>query len=209
MLVSHQHKFIFVRCRKTASTSTEIHLSKWVGPRDIVTSFCERDELLRLEEGGVPPQNQKHGDLEFFNHMPAQALAAALPKEWAKYFKFCFERNPWDKVISLYFHRHKKTPRISFDEFLASNEALDARNYPLYTIEGRVAVDRVARYENLLVELCEICEMLGIPRPTSLASAKSQFRQDRRHYREFLSSDHRAYIDRAFADEIELHRYRF
>jgi hypothetical protein len=157
----------------------------------------------------MSPQNEKHEALEFFNHMPAQAVKAALPDEWANYFKFCFERNPWDKVISLYFHRHKTSPRISFDEFLASGKALDARNLPLYTIDGRLAVDRLGRYENLLSELSAICELLGLPKPTNLASAKSQFREDRRHYRDFLTASQRAYIDREFGDEIELHGYRY
>lgn len=175
----------------------------------MITSFCERDEVIRLNSGGLPPQNTKMGSVQYVNHMPAAEVRRAVPDAWDAYLKFCFERNPWDKVISLYFHRHKVTPRISFDEFLHSGEALDARNAYLYMIDGRLAVDRVCRYERLEEDLADVCRTLSLPMPTDLVRAKSQFRADRRPYRDFLSDHQRDLISRAFADEIELHKYQY
>jgi len=37
MIISHKHKFIYIKCRKTAGTSIEMSLSKLCGPQDIIT----------------------------------------------------------------------------------------------------------------------------------------------------------------------------
>jgi hypothetical protein len=37
MIISHKHKFIFLKTRKTASTSTEFALNEICGPEDVVT----------------------------------------------------------------------------------------------------------------------------------------------------------------------------
>lgn len=57
MIVSHAHKFIFLKTRKVAGTSMEIALSRYVGPDDIVTPISEEDEALRTSLGYAGPQN--------------------------------------------------------------------------------------------------------------------------------------------------------
>ena len=39
MIISHKHKFIFIKTRKTAGTSIELFLSRFCGPEDIITPF--------------------------------------------------------------------------------------------------------------------------------------------------------------------------
>jgi hypothetical protein len=176
---------------------------------DVITSFSARDEALRATLGGKPPRNFGEGQLAYFNHMSALEIQNRLGPSWDTYFKFCFERNPWDKVVSLYFHRHKTEPRITFDEFLYSGEALDARNIGLYTINGAVAVDFIGRFESLLEDLTAVCRKLEIAPPHDLARAKTQFRPPGTRYREFLTPAQSDYISLAFRDEIELHGYSF
>ena len=47
MIVSHKHKFIFVKTVKTAGTSVEIALSRFCGENDIITPIHPPDEELR------------------------------------------------------------------------------------------------------------------------------------------------------------------
>ena len=76
VIASHQHRFIFLKTRKTAGTSVEIALSKVCGPDDIITEISPEDEKLRQAAGGRPPQNFESPPLErkAYNHMGAKAV---------------------------------------------------------------------------------------------------------------------------------------
>ncbi len=80
MILSHKHKFIFIKTKKTASTSLEIVLSKLCGDNDIITPVSEltwtgqirrfeknNEEDLRKKINAPNPQNFKGSFLfEFF-----------------------------------------------------------------------------------------------------------------------------------------------
>ena len=72
MIVSHEHRFIFLKTRKTAGTSVEIALSGICGPDDIITPITPADEVLRADLRG--PQNFASPPLvrEATNHSPAR-----------------------------------------------------------------------------------------------------------------------------------------
>ena len=230
MIVSHKHKFIFIKTAKTAGTSIEIALSRFCGDGDIITPVSAADERIRRELGFPGPRNflepfGSYGirDLarlalrgkrrpRYFNHIAAVELKALLPAEvWRGYYKFCFERNPWDRVISHYSHLHSGRPAPTLMQYLESGAAaiLKKRGYSAYTIERELAVDRVCRYEDIESELDAFRSKVGLPARLSLPNAKSSFRKDRRSYREVLSSDEAALIGEIFRDEIDLMGYTY
>jgi hypothetical protein len=53
--------------------------------------------------------------------MPAREVKQRVPVYvWNGYFKFCVERNPWDKVLSHYnMHARREGGGLSLDEYLA------------------------------------------------------------------------------------------
>ncbi len=57
MIVSHKHKFIFLKTNKTAGTSIEIALSKFCGEDDIITRISPKDEQTRRDLGYRGAQN--------------------------------------------------------------------------------------------------------------------------------------------------------
>src|SRR4030095_7324019 len=123
---------------------------------------------------------------KFYNHMPASEIKNRVPANiWNGYFKFCVERNPWDKVLSHYhMHAARAGGSLSLDEYLA--RGLFPINYFRYTDRsGEKLVDRVICYENLLTELGEVFATLKIPFDGALgAAAKSEYRSDRRPYQQ-------------------------
>ena len=217
MILSHAHRFIFLKTNKTAGTSTEIALSKFCGPDDVITPISPEDELLRGKLGFSAPQNyacQRAGSEEvtFYNHMPAAEIRAAIdPAIWHGYFKFCVERNPWDRMVSLYYWRCRSEPRPSIQEFLDSDVPADLkrRGSEIYTIDGKVVVDHIVRYENLDAELEDIRLRLGIPERLVLPRAKSRFREGGRDYREILGHAERDAIAAMFSEEITRFGYSF
>jgi hypothetical protein len=143
----------------------------------------------------------------FHNHDAARIIRRYVgPEIWESYYKFCFERNPWDKVVSWYYWVNRSEPRPPLSEFLRSDLP---RDFGLYSIDGEVAVDRVARFENLREELDSIAEHIGLPERPVLPQAKGAFRKDKRRYQEILSPADREAIAGIFAEEIARFGYEF
>jgi Sulfotransferase family len=216
VIVSHQHRFVFVKTRKTAGTSVEIALSRICGPEDVITRISPDDEVLRAAAGGRGPQNSDAPPLprRAYNHMPAAMVRKAVGEQtWGDYFRFAVERNPWDTVVSLYFWKFRERPGARqappFGEFVLeqSVEKL-AANQRIYRIRGEIAVDRVLRYERLDEELGEVWRHLGLPGSPELPRAKGSARP-RRDYRELYDDQSKARVAELFAASIRDFGYEF
>jgi hypothetical protein len=228
MIISHQHKFIFIKTAKTASTSIEVFLSKHCGPDDVVTPIFPpvQGHLPRNHEdffnplpeilSGVNRPRETWRDLgrrrKFYNHMRALLVQKRiLARIWRSYFKFCVERNPWDKVLSHYYmHVHRAGGFLSLEEYFARGKF--PINCPRYTDRSgkEIIVDRVLRYENLTTELADVFSQLNIPFAGSLdPRAKSEYRKDRTPYQSVFNEQQRGIVEQIFAREIELLGYRF
>ena len=228
MIVSHRHRFIFIKTVKTAGTSIEVFLAPHCGRDDVLTPifppvaphearnhagyFNPLPELLGPRI--VPPRRTLRDLLRrrrFFNHMPARLVRARVPRAvWDGYLTFCVERNPWDKTLSHYHMlRHRADGTLTLDDYLRQGRL--AHNLGRYTdAHGAVMVDRVVRYERLQEDLAEVFEHLGIPFDGSLGvRAKGHFRRDRRPYQDVFTPAQRDEVARLFASEIALHGYTF
>jgi hypothetical protein len=229
MIVSHRHKFIFLKTRKTAGTSIEVALSRVCGDDDIITVIRGEDEDVRRALGYRGPQNYsvplrryqrrdwrrlvtKRRRAKFYNHIPATEARAYLGDDvWNSYFKFCFERNPWDRIVSAYFFRKYQIddPSLSFTDFLQREPPRTFSNYAIYSIGRDVAVDFIGRFENLVADFDKALAQIGIRESLELPRLKAKSRTDKRPYREFLTADQQRLIAERCEPEIQLLDYRF
>ena len=214
MIISHLHKFIFIKTKKTASTSIEVGLSGICGPRDAITPLMKPDEARRRKMGYRGMQNFKLGNgKQFHNHMGAAEVRSIVGDEiWSEYYTFCFERNPWDKTISEYFWKLDHFGRIPFDQYLCTDDfaALSENGgVDLYTADGEVIVDKVYAYEQLDEAYHSLAARFGLKKMPDLPRFKSTSRTDRRPYREFISKQQGQIIEQAFRREVALFGYVF
>ncbi len=187
MIVSHKHKFIFLKTRKTAGTSLEIALSKFCGPDDILTPI-DFDEAMRLELTGKRPQNyakplSRHSAGQFMRylqtgartpiyseHMTAVDARKQLgDKIWNGYFKFTIVRNPFDRMLSRYFWSMKARPQHrqdwgieTIDQFLRYRAEYVNENWLIYSQGDRIVVDDTVRFEQFEADLARISERIGL-----------------------------------------------
>lgn len=162
------------------------------------------EEIAAMDE--PPPRPEK-----FWNHMPAQRVRSLLgAKTWNQSFKFCVERNPWDKVLSAYWYLYKEFNPATLDEFITSGEAAKFSCWKRYThrATGEMLVDRIVQYATLKEELAEISAKLGMPE-LELPNAKGWRRKDKSHYRDVLTAAQRDRIAEDFSREIAQFGYRY
>lgn len=164
----------------------------------------------RSGEGRVLARNQfpKH----YWNHMAARDIRDRIGDEvWQRYFKFTVERNPWDKVVSAYYWDRKQQRSLSFREFVLSGAPLTSQ-FERYTVDGRVAMDRILRYERLYPELTELSERLGLPedvgKTMQTLSAKGGYRPTP-DVQGFYDDQTRELVEICFAREIRLLGFTF
>lgn len=209
MIISHKYKFIFLKTTKTAGTSIEIALSKFCGSEDIITPIYPEEEI-RSQLGYRGAQNYLPDG--FYNHISATKVRKLIGEQvWNTYYKFCFERNPWDRFISYYYWCNQSEPRPTIAEFLDSNPlwSLKKTGFLLYSIENKIAVNKVCLYEKLNEELEQVRIQIGLPEKLKLPRAKSSHRKEKRSYSQILDEAQKKQIEEVFSEEISLFGYKF
>ncbi|HXG79736.1 MAG TPA: sulfotransferase family 2 domain-containing protein [Methyloceanibacter sp.] len=229
MIVSHAHRFIFIKSRKVAGTSVEVFLSRFCGEDDIITPLGA-DEALREGMGGrnfwfsTPGRGNRLlrlwgkllgrpslGYRGYYPHIPAKEIRRLVGDEiWNSYYKFSIERNPWDRQVSLYhWHYRDRGAKPSFDVFIRSPlHRKISSNFDTYAIDGQVAADYVCRYESLERDLQRVLDEIGIDAKVELPKAKASHRNGR-SWRDYYTPTTRDIVGRWYAREIETFGYSF
>lgn len=199
MLLSHRHKFIFVHVQKTGGTSV----------MQALRPFCDPHALEEIARAGLPAHASAKQIIDVFG----RAL-------WDEYFTFAFERNPWDKCVSLYYyqlahsHRYSKPLRPrnpTFAQWLYPFGFWPKKlkpSFERYEVDGQVGVKFLGSFENLAADFAEICRRIGLENVSLPLANKSRLRTEggyRQHYSERL----RKRIARVFHREIALRGYTF
>lgn len=166
MLISDSHEFIFVRVRKTASSSMSSQLQPYVLPRPGST-WSRFKSRAHIEQDYHKYRFRAHAEIG-----TAQRLFP--PEQFDRYFKFAIVRNPWDRLVSEYKYiqktqshgRHRKVKKLgSFERFV--DMQIPRRDaYQLNQLcgrDGEYLMDFVGKLESLDEDWKNICERIGIP----------------------------------------------
>ena len=119
MLLSHRHQFIYTKTVKTAGTSVEIYLENACVPTSSTTARGHYTEQSVTSAGVVGYRGSDSAGSVWYNHMPAKEIRELVGVSvWNWYFKFCVVRNPFDKMVSLWwFIRSKQKPTRQQEDF--------------------------------------------------------------------------------------------
>ena len=201
MIISHEHKFIFIKTRKTAGSSVEKYLVNYLNWQTDVCTGSDYDHTPSI--GGLGSQ---------YNHINAEWIAINYPNEWKNYFKFSIVRNPWDTLVSFYYWykngRPRKVGRYDFDYFLKGKPLSYWNDWKrgMYTINENPVLDYICKYENLDKELKKI----PVPYNGEMLStfAKAGLRENK-NYRDFYNDDSKQIVYNEFQDVIQNFNYKF
>ena len=218
MLVSHLHRFIYIKTFKVAGTSIESYFEKFCMRPGEWQQMHYRDEY----ESSAGIIGDRHGQEsmlghKWWNHMSAASVKAQLPSvQWDNYFKFCAVRNPWEKVISgFYWEKYSSnkpildlaSERLEFAAWITARMA-SITDFCLYTIDDKFCLDDVIRYESLHEDMARICAKIGVPwKPELLPEFKIGSRPENMQASDLYTDDTIQLVAKLYSNEIETFKY--
>ena len=217
VIISHEYRFIFVKTRKTAGTSIEVLLGAIAGEDAVVTpvdppvaghiarnykipSTVARATLWRARRRGTERTTAGVFQSHLVERHP-HAARTTTPRD--SYFTFCFDRNPWDKVVSGYFFAKG---RGQFDgslrDYVLQGDL--PSDFDKYSVDGTtVGVDFVGRYEHLEDDLRQAFERIGLEHPVALTREKGNFRPADARTDVLFDDEMSQRVETVFAREIQ------
>lgn len=117
MIVSHKHKFIFIKTHKTATQTFLKFIKPHLGPDDVMAGDPPNDrqgdehvEDTQVNVDKVFPQTGKSAldyKEKYGNHLPWFMIKEIVGDDiWNKYTKFTIERDPYDRILSLFYFQN-------------------------------------------------------------------------------------------------------
>lgn len=161
MIISHTKKYIFLRTRKTASSSIELALFE--------KHFDINKDLLYTGQRMPIPKKYSKGKLPHCTAIRAKSLIPL--DQWNSYFKFAFVRNPFDLFVSAYNYECKinkmgKPTQKGFiiwaHDIINNDKKKWKQSNMMCNENGEIIINFVGKYENLQKDLNIICRKIGI-----------------------------------------------
>lgn len=150
-------------------------------------------------------------------HMTAWEMSKLFPEEWYEYTKLCIVRNPYERVASDYVWRTRPMTHpptfaqylmaMRRDEHIEGSLRLPFMSSPFYTLRGKVVVDFICKYENILPDLHTALSEIGLNWDGWLPSLKMARRS--KPYKDLYGDLERTIVEELFSDELELFGYGF
>jgi len=145
-------------------------------------------------------------------HSPCFRLHKVI-NEWEEYFKFCFVRNPWDRLVSGYhFLKKKNKITVPFKKWIIDLSMSIKWNKPhnnncqlnQIMFEDELCVDFVGRFENFQRDFELICKKIDCKLPLYHIN-----RSKHKHYSYYYDSETENIVAIWHKPDIEYFGYKF
>lgn len=223
-IYSQDHKFIFIHIPKNAGSTFIQNYRNQFGT----------DYLLGFEELNADLGYERHPALG--NHFTYQMIKSlcdkhALPIDYRNYFRFCVIRNPWERMLSLYYMRLRKIDRTTngvprnspedkavlkkgFEAWLLTTQNKSDRVLTkmsqldwIRDDSGALVCDRMVDMRKYDQEMMEILETLKLPRiPMEKINVSAE---NSSSYQSQYTPAAKAHIEKYFAEDIDMFKFSF
>lgn len=218
MRISHTYKFVFIAVPRTGSTSL----------RDTLDSISDISSTYKYNVSEENP---------FYHHISAREIKNIFDRNhwnWNEYKKFCVVRNPYDRAVSLYHHRHdtntRNAPgkpwiynflrrirytfyRKTFQEWLGSKESRHGLSRSVFDFthgeNNECLVDHFIRFENLDADFENLAKQLGFFHEVNRVSVLNSTARRHKNYRTYYAEDTIELIKERYKFELESFGYDF
>lgn len=162
------------------------------------------------------PSSVKKGHPYWGKHWRPSKIEETWPDEWKEFYKFSFVRNPWDRLVSIFFFRrnYRKviTASMQFEEF-ARKIIEDRRkgiecgpDQQITWFQNRLdEFDFIGRFENLQEDFEYVCHQIGAEPKTLIHALET----DHEHYTTYYDEELRDLVGESFKEDCDIFGYEF
>lgn len=216
-MISIQKKFLFIHIPKTAGNSIQNILKDYSEDKIVVRGKCQDG----IERFGI--RNEKYN---ITKHSTLADYKSILdPKIYRTLFKFAVIRNPWDRMVSLYFSPHRGLTEWNRNDFLGLvnrhptschyiceklfSEKVFGKlgTHHINTGDKKIAddIDFLISFEQLDNDLNLVCEKLDIP----YSPLPKRNTSNHKHYSNYYDDELKEVVRQKFLKEITYANYKF
>ncbi len=147
-----------------------------------------------------------------------QSHPKRLPEKYDNYFKFSFVRNPWDRILSCYFHKiltkkaqdFRKCFDKDFEFFVDYISRLDVANAnPHIKLQTRLIpveeCDFIGKMENFSEDFKYVCDVIGV----KYNVVPHKHKTDHAHYSTYYTPRTRQIIAEKYKEDIKAFGFTF
>jgi|688.fasta_scaffold65866_6 hypothetical protein len=223
MILSLENNFLLLKNQKVGGTSLEVPLSKIMPENAIITPKTSDDPAWKLSDEPIYKDYNPRNCEGFYNHMSYSEINSKISLSGIK--SYIFIRNPFEMVLSHFFHRlkfeglntkwmeltNKRQSELLFKYF--NGELgwgwLKSNKYLYTSKEGNIQVNEFLRYENgIEKEINKVLPLHNLPTITLDIREKS-FRPKQIHYRDVFLDNHIKLISKEWCWELEYFGYKY
>jgi len=215
-LISIKNNFLFIHIPKTGGNSIQ-NILKDYSEDEIICKNDLQDGIERFEITNDNYHIFKHARLSHYKTILNSTVYNEL-------YKFAVIRNPWDRMVSLYFSPHRGVHDWSRDDFIdvikkapKTYAFVLERNWIEITLSKfgfdanlqkkkiNQDIDYFIRFENMDSDFKFVCTKLGIPYVPLPKVNASQ----RNAYHQYYDAETREMVRKKYIDDIEYFGYKF
>ncbi len=173
--INHDKKAIFIHINKTGGSYIAGTLEKYYGFETFYLKRPDHDVFCHNKRPNTKQkyyENRVHGVYNYYK--TSQALNNRMkmtPQKWDEYFKFCFIRNPYDRIISGWNHLGKKIP---FKQYVHMRNMVGDMEYihvfmpqirHMINFKNEIQMNFIGHFENLENDFLFVLYHLGFNLP--------------------------------------------
>ena len=197
--INHDLKAVFIHVHKTGGTYISYMLHKYYGFKNYYLRRPDHDKFCMNKKKTtkfINYENRIHGVLAYYRTSPhINQKMNMTPQKWDSYYKFCFIRNPYDKMVSAWFHINRYN--IPFKNYFNLYERCNdvefihmfmpqVRN--IINQKGKIDIQYIGKFENLENDFQTILKNIGIKKIIH-DPYKMMNKRDHKPYQEYYDQE--------------------
>jgi hypothetical protein len=202
MLISKNKDFVFFHIPKTAGGSITVLLSKYSDNHNKDKQPINKSKPGWMTRYHVPTKRQS------FNHMHSFVDPSYNDYDCKNMFSFSFVRNPYTRIISLYkfLKKYEKVPFLRFCKYLHTHRPISITQYKYLSLDNKIPLDFVGKYENIKEDFNYVCEQIGIPE--RYINLGFEHKADLINYKDYYCAEYKEIVDKVFDIDFKTFNYK-